>query len=480
VFEIIGADGDINNITFSGVTYYAPEGDDTGNTLFLASWGEWLYVSDNVTSTLRVYSISDHFTRFEQISTVTAPFVYQYSETQIIELPGEVLWMVNRIPYTNLGGIDRWISTDRGRTWSQHQTNLPAPFTGPASRFTLMTLASGNILFVNHYNTTLRENLAAFLSEDNGETWPYMIMLDYRMWPSYPQAVQYPDGRIFIVHDKGRTAEGEIRLDILTEEDIKFGDFISEGSRHGMVISQIKKAKDLVKVDEIFPRSIKINVGTAKKEVDALLPKTVNVTDDKGVKTKITGEWNLSVLNVNKKGVYYLQFSPNKIPVGTVDVLGILLVKVEVADNAFIIKSRSGDFENVVSVDAGTPFGTISKDWPTEITVTDEFGREFDLTGTWNGAKFKPGQSGKQKISFAATNMPVYLEDKNGLLTITVTVGAGGGDDDDDDSPIIVGGCGSIAVSGGSGGIIIPLLCGAVLYLTVTAAAKRKKEKKAA
>ena len=45
-----------------------------------------------------------------------------------------------------------------------------------------------------------RTHLTAFLSEDDGATWPHRLLLDERE-TSYPDAVEGSDGTLHIVHD---------------------------------------------------------------------------------------------------------------------------------------------------------------------------------------------------------------------------------------------------------------------------------------
>ena len=64
--------------------------------------------------------------------------------------------------------------------------------------------------------------MTAFLSEDDGRTWPYRALIDQRDNVSYPDADFY-GGKIYLVHDCGRTAEREILMSVFTEDDIMNG-----------------------------------------------------------------------------------------------------------------------------------------------------------------------------------------------------------------------------------------------------------------
>ena len=84
-----------------------------------------------------------------------------------------------------------------------------------------------------------RNNLAAFLSTDDGETWSGPLLLDERELVSYPDAVQTPDDQIYIIYDRERNVEKELLLARITEEDILQGRFVSDGSFTKRVISKL-------------------------------------------------------------------------------------------------------------------------------------------------------------------------------------------------------------------------------------------------
>lgn len=145
---------------------------------------------------------------------------------------GSLLMVLRRVD-----GLSQTISEDGGRTWSD-----PVPLIeGPTTRSCLTKLTSGNYLLVFHdvkkrlpapNNQFPRQNLTAWLSEDEGRTWPHKLLLDDRPRVSYPDVTQAPDGRIFIVYDNDRYMfqgdDGkEILVSIVREEDIKAGKIVS-------------------------------------------------------------------------------------------------------------------------------------------------------------------------------------------------------------------------------------------------------------
>ena len=75
-----------------------------------------------------------------------------------------------------------------------------------------------------------RSHLTALLSEDDGQTWPFRLLLDERMPVSYPDAAVGPDGILRIIYDFDRYGEREILMARLREEDILQGRCVSPES----------------------------------------------------------------------------------------------------------------------------------------------------------------------------------------------------------------------------------------------------------
>ncbi len=135
-------------------------------------------------------------------------------EHMLLERQDGSLWMLVR----REDGIGRAVSLDGGISWKADRNCFLA---GPNSRFHIRRLTSGRLLLLNHhYEFQGRSHLTALLSEDDGLTWPYHLLLDERRDVSYPDAVEGPDGRIVVIYDRRRVGEGEILLQTLTEDDI--------------------------------------------------------------------------------------------------------------------------------------------------------------------------------------------------------------------------------------------------------------------
>lgn len=189
-----------------------------------------------------VFKSSDNgktFTRLGGTEVVNRSF----DEHMVLELRDGTLAMYVRTNY----GIAVSYSYDRGRHWTE---GVDSGIQGPCSRFHIRRLRSGNILLVNHYDFRGRNNLHALLSEDDGKTFPYRLLLDARDDVSYPDAKEGEDGFIDIVYDRERGAAlhsfeevyqkaREVLHCRITEEDIRKGALVSEGSFLGQVISKL-------------------------------------------------------------------------------------------------------------------------------------------------------------------------------------------------------------------------------------------------
>ncbi len=157
-----------------------------------------------------------------------------FDEHMVIELKNGILMMLVRTNY----GIGASYSYDRGHTWSTgHDSGIP----GPCSRFYIGRLRSGRILMINHHNYNRRNNLTALLSDDDGKTFPYTLLLDERADVSYPDAMQAEDGSIYIIYDRERgcfkatldqayACAREVLTAKITEEDIINGRLVNKDS----------------------------------------------------------------------------------------------------------------------------------------------------------------------------------------------------------------------------------------------------------
>ncbi len=160
-----------------------------------------------------------------------------FDETMILERSDHTLLMFAR-DKTPL--LVRTESADpAGTEWK------PAEYTSllsGCSRFYLRRLKSGRVLLIRNDAAGSRTYLVAELSEDDGETWKYRLLLDPGTPPlrsvSYPDAVETPDGTLLIVYDCGRVTFKEIRMARITEEDIMAGKLVDYSSYLARIISK--------------------------------------------------------------------------------------------------------------------------------------------------------------------------------------------------------------------------------------------------
>ncbi|MBQ2336531.1 MAG: exo-alpha-sialidase, partial [Victivallales bacterium] len=92
-------------------------------------------------------------------------------------------------------------------------------------------LQSGNLLLVNNDSDTKRAKMTAWLSKDDGRTWPYALTLDpVDHDVAYPDGKQAPDGSIYIIHDFARREGGFVFMHHVTEDDIVAGKLVTPTS----------------------------------------------------------------------------------------------------------------------------------------------------------------------------------------------------------------------------------------------------------
>lgn len=183
--------------------------------------GSFMYITDDNGKTFKRRGFADVKNRC-------------YDEHMFLELNNGVIRAFVRTTY-GIGAAD---SYDGGLHFGK---DFDTGYKGPCSRFHIRRLPSGRVLLINHYNYSGRNNLTALLSEDDGKTFPYKLLLDERNSVSYPDATIDKDGRIHITYDRERGAgcscfddimncAREILIACITEEDILAGSLISKES----------------------------------------------------------------------------------------------------------------------------------------------------------------------------------------------------------------------------------------------------------
>ena len=82
--------------------------------------------------------------------------------------------------------------------------------------------------------------VSRFLSEDEGQTWYGGLLLDGRTGVSYPDGVQAPDGRIYVIYDYSRTGEREILMARYTEQDVAEGRRASDAAELCILVNKAR------------------------------------------------------------------------------------------------------------------------------------------------------------------------------------------------------------------------------------------------
>ncbi len=187
----------------------------------------------------QVFESRDQGSTWQRLGGVKFP-ESMFDEHMVTERADGSLWMLGRVR----DGLMESVSLDGGASWSEPQR---AAVQSVSSRFYLGKLSSGRVLLIKHglqpeKAAGRREELAAFLSDDDGRTFPYALLLDPRFEVSYPDAAVGADGRIYITYDRNRAIDGEILMACITEEDILAGRLVDEDSYLQRVILYPRRA----------------------------------------------------------------------------------------------------------------------------------------------------------------------------------------------------------------------------------------------
>lgn len=172
-----------------------------------------------------------------------------FDEHMLVEKNDGRIWMLSR----TFDGIGESYSNDGGHTWCPGQKSH---IDGPCSRFFIRRLRSGRLLMINHHQFDQRidlddimsqgnvktwkgrSHLTALLSEDDGQTWPYSLLLDERDEVSYPDAKEAADGYIYVTYDHQRITEREILMAKFTEDEIINGKCKSEKNQLRILVNK--------------------------------------------------------------------------------------------------------------------------------------------------------------------------------------------------------------------------------------------------
>jgi hypothetical protein len=202
--------------------------------------GDWLLTASvwKADNSIRVYASTDQGKTFTLRGTanVPDPATRGPDEPMIVQRRDGSLWMMVRVQ-----GLAETVSQDGGKTWTPVE-RIAVPH--PTSRFFLRRLNSGALLLVKHGpldQRTGREQLMAFVSDDDGRSWQGGLMLDERQHVTYPDGVQAPDGTIYVIYDYNRTPDGMILMATFREEDVRAGKPLSDKIRLRLEVDRIAK-----------------------------------------------------------------------------------------------------------------------------------------------------------------------------------------------------------------------------------------------
>lgn len=153
-------------------------------------------------------------------------------EHMLVERNDGSWWVLVRTTF----GIGESLSRDGGKSWLPGRDSW---IRGPYARFFIRRLKSGRLLLVNHYEFTGRSHMTASLSDDDGCSWYGHLLLDERKYVSYPDGVEAPDGRIYVIYDRERSGAKEILMAVFTEDDVAAGKPKTKHCRLKVLVSKV-------------------------------------------------------------------------------------------------------------------------------------------------------------------------------------------------------------------------------------------------
>jgi hypothetical protein len=209
--------------------------------------GDWLRPVDTFKSDpdrTHYYISHDQGKSYKFLSKLPIADV-SFSEHMVVERKDGSLLMMARTTY----GISQAESFDKGVTWKNERRFTDTFNRG--TRISLTKLKGGELLLVANDHPKSRTNMTAMLSQDEGKTWPYKLLLDERPNVSYPDACESPDGFIYVAYDRGRYMKDqqEILFAKITADDIRAGKVVDSESRLKQMINRLADFGGGVHVD---------------------------------------------------------------------------------------------------------------------------------------------------------------------------------------------------------------------------------------
>lgn len=213
-----------------------------------------------------------------------------YDEHMFVEKPNGDIDCYSRTK----SGLRIGTSSDGGRTWGAFEK---ASFSHPSARLFVRRLKSGNLLMVRHdppsFRPKERTDLTAFVSRDDGKTWEGGLLLDPRVWISYPDGQEMADGTIYVCYDYARyNSDQHFYFATFTEADALAGRNVSGRVTRQNLVSALHfnetSGKRELDADGRFKaatfRDVPFSVGTTNGVLSLRVPAGKGYATDVGIK----------------------------------------------------------------------------------------------------------------------------------------------------------------------------------------------------
>lgn len=139
---------------------------------------------------------------FEDVLACSKPQNKVFDETMAYEINERICILAR----TNLGYYLESHTNDDGKSWSN-----PCEYDkAPSTRFYIGRISTGQLIYVRSISDTERQGMMVCLSEDDGATWPFKLILDTRNFLSYPDVAEGENGVLYIIYDRER--DNRVRL----------------------------------------------------------------------------------------------------------------------------------------------------------------------------------------------------------------------------------------------------------------------------
>ena len=215
--------------------------------------GTWLAFPDDFAdeNNAIVYASEDKGLSWQVRGGAYLPIATDFDETVIVERLDGSLWMTVRNGSREIVGC---YSYDKGYTWTEAEKTGIA---NPVSRFNMVRLPSGRLLLINNDSSSSRINMTAYLSEDDGATWPYKMLIDATN-TTYPDYCIDENGTIYVLYDQYRTTVGNILMVAFDERYLMTHD-VYEGKYYE--VSLAVQAKGAAGEGENFVSATQTDIG---------------------------------------------------------------------------------------------------------------------------------------------------------------------------------------------------------------------------